>query len=93
MCGLLSIRKIPEQPHFQHQYPRSSVKSTAGSVSHEIVTVIRTLVHLWLLLNVLSPSLIVLRTEPQIPCVCVCSGWSHLNLTICLRNIYAVGDG
>lgn len=86
MCGLLSIRKILERPHFQHQYPRSSVesvKATVGSVSHEeIVTVNRTLVHLWLLLNILSPSLIVLRTEQQIPCLC--TGWSNLNLTICL---------
>lgn len=46
MCGFLSIRKILEQPHFQHQYPRSpveSVKATVGSVSHgEMVTVNRT---------------------------------------------------
>lgn len=86
MCGLLSIRNILEQPHFQHQYPQSSVefvKATVGSVSHEeIVTVNTALVHLWLLLNILSPGLIALRTEPQIQCLC--SGWSNLNLTICL---------
>lgn len=28
MCVSHSIRKIQQQPHFQHQYPRYSVEST-----------------------------------------------------------------
>lgn len=41
-----------------------SVETTVGSVSHEgTVTVNGSLVHLWQLLNILHPSLRVLRTE------------------------------